>query len=242
MFSFDKKTIESQKKILCVTMLNKQKCMYGNKCMYAHNLNDQKIEPLRHKVYTIIKCTDDLSTIDLVHDPKLYETLLQLTRICASCVKGQCPGGYNCRNGAVSVKTKICYDDLVYGNCKRNGCTSVHLTQRGLVPYYKQKSADADKTSSNSDEYDDSFDNYQYKRPKYYKRPVGYYKEKTNKLRDELDNVKGVLLTDTFILSKFGAQTVASDISEDDGEDVERMIQYFEQEDENSDDESIFLV
>jgi len=131
---------DSSKKILCHNMLNKQKCNYGHKCMYAHSLKEQKIDPLRHKIYTLITRTSELCHIDLINDNVLYENLLQLTRICSLCNKSQCPGGYNCRNGAISFEYKVCYDDLVYGNCKKRPiCQSVHLTDKGLIPYMKQK-------------------------------------------------------------------------------------------------------
>ncbi|QKF93877.1 zinc finger CCCH-type protein [Fadolivirus algeromassiliense] len=250
MFPNDKKNNDNSKKILCVNIINKIKCNYGNKCMYAHSLNEQKIEPLRHKVYTIIKCADDLSNIDLVSDPKLYETLLQLTRVCMACSKGQCPGGYNCRNGAVSIKSKICYEDLVYGNCKKNNCTSVHLTDRGLVPYYKQKNKELKQNDNSNNKYsdgsDESYNNIYYKKNKYvnYKKQLQNPKDKSNKLKEELDNIKGILLTDTFLLSKFGTKQEPEDddSSSEKQEDIDKMIEYLNHEDNDSDEESIFLV
>jgi len=127
------------KKILCYNILNNKKCNYGNKCLYAHGLAEQKIEPLRHKVYTIIKNTDNLNNINLINDNNLFDTILQLTKVCTMCNKNICSGGYNCKNGAISNKYKICYDDLIFGNCKRVTCGSVHLTKKGLIPYNVQK-------------------------------------------------------------------------------------------------------
>jgi hypothetical protein len=121
-------------------MLNNKLCDYKNKCMYAHNLSDQKIDPLRHKVYTIIKSDNDLKNINLISDKLLFETFLQLTKVCNSCMKSLCPGGYNCRNGVLNIKYKICYDDFMYGQCRKFKCNSVHLTTRNLIPYYTQKS------------------------------------------------------------------------------------------------------
>ena len=135
----DNDEILNNKKILCFNILNKKKCLYGDKCVYAHSLSDQKIEPLRHKAYTIIKSAEDLSNINLIADIKLYETLLQLTKVCSLCNKSQCPGGYNCRNGAINMKSKVCYEDFIYGNCKRANCLATHLTKRGFIPYNKQK-------------------------------------------------------------------------------------------------------
>jgi len=82
---------------------------------------------------------ENLSNIDLISDQKLHEALLQLTKMCSLCNKSLCPGGYNCRNGAINMKSKICYEDFMFGNCKRNNCLAVHLTQRGFVPFNRQK-------------------------------------------------------------------------------------------------------
>ncbi len=128
-----------KKKMLCYNTINHGSCVYGNKCIYSHSLAEQKIEPLRHKVYTILKNKYDLSKIDLINDKKLFDTMLLLTKLCFTCCKGQCPGGYNCRNGAINAKFRICYEDLMYGNCRKNKCTSVHLSERLLIPYIQQK-------------------------------------------------------------------------------------------------------
>lgn len=128
------KNIGSRKRVLCKPMLNDKKCDYGNKCVYAHSLNDQKVDPMRHKAYAIISHTKNLSHIDLVNDDELYEHLNALTKICSLCAKGLCPGGYNCRYGSVSPDTQVCFNDLMYGNCKKPNCTAVHLTKKGLVP------------------------------------------------------------------------------------------------------------
>lgn len=146
------------KKILCFNITNNIICTYGQKCMYAHSLNEQKIEPMRHKVYTILKNNNDLSKLNLINDPKLLDTMLQLTKICIMCVKNSCPGGYNCRNGAINTKFRICYDDLIYGKCKRLNCTSVHLTSRNLVPYNVQKQSHDDKTHNDKTHDDKSYD------------------------------------------------------------------------------------
>jgi hypothetical protein len=231
----DNKNLNNSKKVICYNMLNNKKCNYGNKCMYAHSLNEQKIIPLRHKAYTIIKSVDNLNNINLVLDHKLYEMLLQLTKICAACSKDLCPGGYNCRYGAVNSKCRVCYEDLVYGNCKKHLCPSIHLTERGLVPYLKQKNKDkvTEKSSPSSDE--NNSDN----RKKYNKRPYD------NKVKKELDNVQGVLLTEKFILTHFGK--LSGTVSEADSdselnEDVDKMIKYLHDDNDNSDDESIFLI
>lgn len=273
----DNSTLALKKKVMCYNMLNKKKCDYGAKCVYAHSLSEQKIIPLRHKAYTIIKTVTDLSNINLVTDNKLYEMLLQLTKVCALCSKDQCSGGYNCRYGAINAKCKICYDDLVYGNCKKQCCQFIHLTEKGLVPYFKQKSKQyaLDKSNdkindkNNSPTSDDissgsgSGDSYRviaaggndkaHKKTTYNTNHVtAKYNTANGKIKNRvpstpsLDNIQGILLTEKFILSHFGKSTNStSDIDSDSdlNEDVDKMIKYFNDDnDANSDDESIFLV
>jgi hypothetical protein len=142
--------IENNKKILCYNIISGKKCNYGNKCLYAHNLSEQNINELREKAYNMIKNDDNLENINLIEDGKLYETLCQLTKVCSSCEKQMCSGGYNCRNGSISKALKICYDDLVYGNCKYMKCNFVHLTEKGLIPYLKQKNISKPKPTYKS--------------------------------------------------------------------------------------------
>lgn len=157
----DKIDMSISKKILCFNVTNGKQCTYGSKCMYAHSLNEQKIEPMRHKVYTILRNNNDLSKLNLINDSKLFNTMLQLTKVCMMCVKKICPGGYNCRNGAISTKFRICYDDLVYGNCKRQNCYCIHLTARHIIPYMiqKQKYDNDNYIEPSASELDDENDN-----------------------------------------------------------------------------------
>lgn len=283
---------DNSKKILCHNMLNKQKCNYGYKCMYAHCLKEQKIEPLRHKIYTLITHTTDLSHIDLINDPVLYDNFIQLTRICSLCNKNQCPGGYNCRNGAINFEYKICYDDLVYGNCKKRAtCQSVHLTDRGLMPYMKQKNGNDKKpiklniptlpdieVESNDtildniinteipDEVeteeifpinDDTVENEfieqpiqpteSFTKPRYkklnYKKIIDNHKN--NKIINELDNIQGILLTENFFTTYSGKSndTQSHSDSDIDNDEVEKMIEYFNNNISDDDpNESIFQV
>ena len=254
MYLPDKKNNDNSKKILCFNMLNSKKCNYGNKCMYAHNLNEQKIESIRHKVYTIIKSADNLSNIDLINDAKLYEAMLQLTKVCTLCSKGSCPGGYNCRNGSVNVKSRICYEDLVYGNCKKYICQSVHLTEKGLVPYNKQKfktkyldtdtDSSEESTNDSSEITNDDVDFGTKHRFYKYLKKSNPSDHKNNKIKKELDNIKGVVITEKVILTNFGKPFNNGNISSDseNDEDIEKMIEYLNDNNNDSDDESIFLV
>lgn len=307
------------KTILCVNMLHNNHCNYGNKCMYAHSLKEQKINSIRYKAYSFIKTDMDLSNLDLIDNHKLYETLLQLTVVCSLCNKCLCPGGYNCRNGAVNNNTKICYDDMVYGNCRKNNCQSVHLTKKGLIPYIKQKHRPSKCLSNNSyislkissDSSTDSIDlktpidiNINPKWANFNKDKIfgeqhfnnsnnndnnignnnnnnnGNDKEiyvnytsvnnnnassnikmeetdmshthinnnitgkfKTEFITKELDEVKGVLLTEKILMSYFGKITTSTLSSDDDtNEDINKMIEYLNESETSSDNESIFIV
>lgn len=127
--------IKNRKKILCNNVLYNGFCNYGSKCMYAHSLEDQIVDTLRKYAYDLLKSTQNLANIDLVKDAELYRTLITLTRLCDRCAMRQCPGGYNCKNGAISKSYVVCYDDLEIGNCDNPTCPNVHLTKRGLIPY-----------------------------------------------------------------------------------------------------------
>lgn len=128
----------NSKRILCYNYIKNKKCNYGVKCKYAHNLSEQKIDPIRHKVYVMLKNNNNLRKINLTKDKKLFNTMNELTRICYQCIKNKCHGGLNCRNGAININYRICKNDLLYGNCKRLNCKSIHLTDRKLIPYYSQ--------------------------------------------------------------------------------------------------------
>lgn len=154
-YNTNKYDVNNCKKILCYNVINNKACTYGNKCMYAHTLAEQRIEPLRHKAYMILKNNNNLSKLDLVNDEKLFKTLLQLTRICMTCAKNMCPGGYNCRNGAIGPNFRICYNDLMSGNCNKMNCQSIHLTERKLVPYNLQKKMANMTKYNSSDEFSD---------------------------------------------------------------------------------------
>ena len=126
------------KKILCLNILHHGICNYGDKCLYAHSLDEQNVGGLRKQVYDILNGSGSLKDIDL-HLPRnfgLYKTLMELTKVCFICVNGKCTGGYNCKYGAVSEQYHICIMDLNYGTCQ-NDCPLVHLTKRGMKPYFE---------------------------------------------------------------------------------------------------------
>lgn len=249
----------NNKKILCYNMINNKVCHYNNKCMYAHSLSEQKVESIRHKAYTILKSDSDLRTIDLINDEKLFTTLKTLTRVCTLCIKNICPGGYNCRNGAINYKYKICYEDLINGNCSKPNCLSLHLTDRGLIPYNVQKAIHMNNDIFNIKEIQNLkkntiwenkpasvlINNSTKKEVKEYStlqkynniKKTGYLNKKYIK-----DNIEGVLLTDKIISLKFGNRLdeISSD-SEDDNE-IDKIAEYINNDSEHDSrfDESIF--
>jgi hypothetical protein len=251
--------ILNNKKILCFNMLNNKECNYGRKCVYAHSLSDQKIDSLRHKAYTIIKSAENLSNINLLSDKKLYDTLLQLTKMCSLCNKSLCPGGYNCRNGAINMKSKVCYEDFIFGNCKRNKCLATHLTVRGFVPYNKQKSnykykenmARIEQNLKEKTINNEINNNY---RKDYKSNDLNHYNYTTRinidkykyngKLGDDLNSIEGILLTEKFLLARYNKQFDDNDDSSysEDEEQTRLTIEYLNKEDDDSTDESIFLV
>lgn len=123
----------NKKKLLCNSIINNLSCKYGDKCLYAHNLSEQNIDKIKKKAYDII-IKNDIYDIDLSKDKELAKTLLQMTKLCKDCDNGNCSGGYNCKNGVMNIKYKICYDDLMYNNCKDNNCSMIHITSKGLKP------------------------------------------------------------------------------------------------------------
>jgi hypothetical protein len=237
----------NNKKILCFNMLNTNKCNYGNKCVYAHSLSDQKIEPIRHKAYTIIKGNQDLRNIDLMVDQTLYETLLQLTKMCSLCNKHLCPGGYNCRNGAINMQSKVCYEDFMFGNCKRQNCLATHLTTRGFVPYNKQKNNHRYRENNKINIFKEIEDppqvNNILEKYNYTNRFKNSKYENNSKMYEDLDNVEGILLTEKFLLARFNKPLNNDDDSSmsEDEEQARLTIEYLNKDDDSTE-ESIFLV
>ncbi|AYV80824.1 MAG: hypothetical protein Harvfovirus7_21 [Harvfovirus sp.] len=127
----DVKDVKNMKKVLCNNVLMSQTCHYGDKCMYAHSLDDQNVDTVRRKAYDIL---DGREGISYKPDRELSKTFLQLTKICDACCKNKCPGGYNCKYGVFDKKYQICADDLRYGICYNTTCNNIHLTNRGLIP------------------------------------------------------------------------------------------------------------
>jgi hypothetical protein len=126
---------ENHKKLLCKNVILCKVCKYGSKCLYAHNLNEQKLDEIRDKAYKIIKGDIDASKINIHLDRDLYKVLLLLGDVCPGCKENNCTGGYNCKHGCCDSKYIICGSDINNGTCEGN-CGKIHLTDRGLKPYF----------------------------------------------------------------------------------------------------------
>ena len=206
------------KRILCYNMLKSGSCNYGSKCLYAHNLDEQNIDNIKKRAYELLT-KDDLSDINLLEDNELFETLVQMTKLCIMCTKKQnlCPGGYNCKNGTFSPKYQICYSDLVKGECNNNFCKNIHLTKSKLVSYNNQHNSvnmAYDNDNSNEKETEDNLLNLNSTNHDQYADKIKTYvsilkkspdlkdsKNKTSKQtmpKPTNNTISGTLLTDEF--------------------------------------------
>lgn len=155
-----------EKRLICFSIINNEKCIYGSNCTYAHSLDDQKMDPDRLYLYQIVVDKNLMNFYSLIN-PKtdeIYNQLLFMTNICDKCLSKQCTGGYNCRHGICDRNLKLCKNDLLTGQCLNKlitinipkyisdkimekevtmcdvyqGCINGHhLSERNLVPYYK---------------------------------------------------------------------------------------------------------
>jgi len=147
----DKNKKYNFKKLLCYNIVNNMKCVYKNKCMFAHNIEEQLKENNREFIYNMIYEMSELSNINLKDNKELFEELLIFTKECKNCLNKKCPGGYNCKFGVCTKQLKICYNDLLNGKCSLNlddenvngkvikRCINgIHLTEKNLIPYYQR--------------------------------------------------------------------------------------------------------
>lgn len=150
------------KKLLCYNIVNNCKCVYKNKCMFAHTIEEQKKEPMRQVIYNMIYIWDDLSNINICEDKNLLDELLIMTKECKNCINKKCPGGYNCKFGVCVRDNKICYNDLMYGKCynmlmeKNHDGTiiyrcihGIHLTEKKLIPHNQRMLSDLNNLETN---------------------------------------------------------------------------------------------
>jgi len=150
------------KKLLCYNIVNNCKCIYKNKCMFAHTLDEQKKEPLRQYIYNMLYIWDNLSNINVNEDKYLLDELLIFTKECKNCINKKCPGGHNCKFGVCLRDNKICYNDLMYGKCNNmlteteinntilHRCIhGIHLTEKKFIPYNQRILSDLSNLENN---------------------------------------------------------------------------------------------
>ena len=137
---------DNRKKILCHNIIFNKQCHYYNTCVYAHNLSEQNVEQKKKIAYNILKSKKSLSNVNLKTNTELYKTLIELTKLCNKCDTNLCIGGYNCKYGACLKKFVVCANDLNYGQCTNQNCKFIHLTNRGLIPYYEHIEEDDNKS------------------------------------------------------------------------------------------------
>lgn len=154
----------NKKRLLCMSVVLGETCIYSEKCTYAHNLSEQIIDSEKLFSYKIILDKNSMNFYSLTN-PKteeIYRNLLILTNICDMCLNKKCTGGYNCKYGVHDQKLKLCKNDLLTGECvnkiinidvgynfshkftditlpkKFVGCINGHhLSSRQILPFYK---------------------------------------------------------------------------------------------------------
>jgi len=124
----------NHKKILCQNVILNGSCMYTDRCLYAHKIDEQKIDIKRKKIFDLLDSTCDLSFIDINKHNDIYKEFLLFTKPCLDCLNNKCTGGNNCKFGSPNIKYIVCYDDLNYGKCEDSECNRKHLSKRGLKP------------------------------------------------------------------------------------------------------------
>ena len=159
------------KKLLCFNIVNNLKCVYKNKCLFAHSIDEQVKDSYREFIYKMIYYWNNLSNININYDKELFNELLIFTKECKNCINKKCPGGYNCKFGVCLKELKICYNDLLYGKCKntlvdekitdktykilndntdiiddcriiRRCYCGIHMSEKNLIPYYQRISGE----------------------------------------------------------------------------------------------------
>lgn len=142
-----KKPDKNVKRMLCRNVIKGGICGYGTKCKYSHTLSEQVIDLPRKHAWEILLSNNTLENTDLQKNYQLYQSLDELTKSCKQCCNNECIGGYNCDHGVFDKKYQICQQDLDYGMCKNSLCNLVHLTERGLKPWYNKQKINVPVTS-----------------------------------------------------------------------------------------------
>lgn len=244
--------LTNNKKILCKNIISNKECMYNNTCLYAHSLEEQKMTPIRKYLYSMLRYGNNLESVDLTKNDNLLKELDILTKVCLSCQRNECAGGYNCRYGAINDKYRVCYDDLHYGKCYSSYCNNIHLTNRGLIPVVKQMKPPVSSSYIHLNSLNKNTVWNQLPKS-IYDKPLPPVINVSNNMEsfDMLDSLKydiggshyeGIKLTDEYLKKRYSSsQDITS--SEDENETSE-FLEYLNNNSDNdeSSEESIFCV
>jgi len=215
---------EKNKRLMCNNILKTTKCCYGDKCVFAHSLKEQRKDPIRKFIYNIINKKDDVNNIEIIHDKNIIKILYLFTKKCLSCEQNKCPGGYNCNTGVISSQYILCEHDLSHGFCVSSKCNKLHLSKKGYVinKNYTQLNIDMSDTEKH----------------------VIY--DETNNGAEIYNNV-GVTLNDLFFykincIDQFNAMNaIDSDSDTESYESREKIKEYLNADESELYDESIFI-
>ena len=113
--------MKKYKNLMCVNMIKNGNCKYNNHCMYAHNINEQTLTPIRKLLYEII---DNGKTINTTawSENNIFKELVILTKKCNNV---NCIGGNNCNQGIHDEKYLVCSDNLLC--CCDKDCGFYHI-------------------------------------------------------------------------------------------------------------------
>lgn len=103
------------KKLMCRSMTAHKYCSRMHDCSYAHNLEEQQLDPAKLLAIQLMLDRNHEYPIDQID--RIYPEFLSMSRLCEGCHNHDCTGGYNCRNGACHQELLVCCDDIVNKSC-----------------------------------------------------------------------------------------------------------------------------
>lgn len=125
--------------LLCQNMFITNKCIYNNRCLFAHSEEEQVINSTRKYIMDILNDNKNINA-NLLKNESVYRELLVLTKECEIHKNNSfCKGGNNCNEGYHNLKYSICKDDLIDGMCTNMECKHNHITSKGIHPYNVNK-------------------------------------------------------------------------------------------------------
>ena len=99
---------DKTKIILCTSTAKNTECKWVE-CSFAHDINEQNIDPIRKHLYQLIFDKQSVGTVLSDDDVNKFYVLCDT---CSGCLIGLCQGGLNCRNGAYCPSFRVCRNDL----------------------------------------------------------------------------------------------------------------------------------